>query len=115
MSGFWDEEFWGDLYINDHDSFVATFFIVSQILPPLNSALNPFIYAVFNTQFRIAYKAVLLRVCGNKTEFLNMNRRMTFFSADGAFKKSPSGGGKVNMTFKQEKDEQNNDQITTSV
>ena len=32
-----------------------------EVLPPLNSTMNPFIYAIFNRQFRAAFKEFLLR------------------------------------------------------
>ena len=32
-----------------------------EVLPPLNSTVNPFIYAIFNTQFRAAFKEFILR------------------------------------------------------
>ena len=32
-----------------------------EVLPPLNSTMNPFIYAIFNKQFREAFKEFLLR------------------------------------------------------
>ena len=39
--------------------FLHTLFV--EILPPLSSTMNPFIYAIFNKQFRNAFKEFILR------------------------------------------------------
>ena len=79
LSGFWNPEYWRNLYFRNNNAFIATFFITGQILPPLNSTINPFIYAICNKQFRIGYKAVLWRLFGEEAQFKNWtkNRRMT--------------------------------------
>ena len=71
LSGFWDLPFWTHMYLKNHDLFIAIFFITSQILPPLNSTLNPFIYAIFNKQFRAGYKVAVARLLGHKRSFGN--------------------------------------------
>ena len=46
----------------NHETLFSLIFIVFvDVLPPLNSTMNPFIYAIFNTQFRGAFKEFILR------------------------------------------------------
>ena len=65
LSGFWDIEYWQDLYVRDQDSFLATYFITTHTLPALHSTLNPFIYVLFNAQLRQAMLTVWGRMCNN--------------------------------------------------
>ena len=44
--------------------FVTIVFV--NVLPVLNSCLNPIIYAVFNTEFRVAFKKMLARFLGRE-------------------------------------------------
>ncbi|XP_065065036.1 histamine H2 receptor-like [Rhopilema esculentum] len=50
-----------DLLENDRTLFTIILITFVEVLPPLNSAMNPFIYAIFNRQFRGAFKEFLLR------------------------------------------------------
>ncbi len=45
----------------NEDVFVATFLIFVQMLPPLSSTLNPFIYVISGSDFRRAVKRVLIQ------------------------------------------------------
>ena len=46
---------------NHETLFMIILIVFIEVLPPLNSTMNPFIYAIFNKQFRGAFKEFLLR------------------------------------------------------
>lgn len=50
-----------ELRLNHPALFKIILVVFVEVLPPLNSTMNPFIYAIFNKQFRSAFKEFLLR------------------------------------------------------
>ena len=58
----------------NNDLFVATFLIFTNMLPPLSSTLNPFIYVISGDEFRKAIKGVLRKQTRSK------NSTMTKFT-----------------------------------
>ena len=54
------------------------FNLIVMILPNLNSTLNPIIYAYFNTEFRIAFKKIVVSIWGERAR--QHNSSLTSFS-----------------------------------
>ncbi|XP_068670008.1 D(1) dopamine receptor-like [Montipora foliosa] len=54
------------------------FYLIVMILPNLNSTLNPMIYAYFNTEFRIAFKKIVVSIWGERAR--QHNSSLTSFS-----------------------------------
>ena len=46
--------------------------IISNILPPINSCINPFIYFIFSSHFRVAFKDFLFKLVKSPRHALNM-------------------------------------------
>jgi len=68
LNGMW----WRSFREKHSTEFYVLYYTFAQILPPLNCALNPFIYTLLHRNFRTAFKAALLRMIGRR-----MDRRYT--------------------------------------
>lgn len=55
MLALWDREVKENFEVNHPGLHKFTFFTFTRVLPPLNSCVNPIIYAVFNSNFRSAF------------------------------------------------------------
>ena len=55
MLALWDKEVKDNFKVNHPGLHKFTFFTFTRVLPPLNSCVNPIIYAVFNSNFRAAF------------------------------------------------------------
>ena len=60
-------DFWG-VYVQT-EWFEIVYFLLIQLLPHLNSALNPFIYVLSNTEFRDVVYRLLLRISGKNNRY----------------------------------------------
>lgn len=58
-----DTNFFYNFKVKNYNAFMFTFYAFIEVLPVLNTALNPFIYSFSNKQFRSAFKRVLYKLC----------------------------------------------------
>lgn len=88
----YDENFLGDLPPSVSKAFFYMFYL---ILPNLNSACNPFIYAYFNVEFRRAFRKIMWSSCDGQRHGSNTRRKSSvtsFFQATFIRRNSPQAG-----------------------
>ena len=74
MLSLWDVDGTQSFRMNHPKMHKAVFFTFLRVLPPLNSCINPIIYAVFNSNFRVAFLKFLR--CPQRMQG-DMNHSMT--------------------------------------
>ena len=57
-----DKDFYKRLRARNEDLFLFIYYTFADVLPALSAAINPFIYSVSSSEFRAAYKVVILRL-----------------------------------------------------
>lgn len=75
MLSLWDKDYTNNFRVNYPKLQKAIFLIFFKVLPPLNSCINPIIYAVFNSNFRSAFLKFLR--CPQRMQQDDMNHTMT--------------------------------------
>ena len=60
------------LFIQDPLRYDIVTTIISNVLPPLNSCINPFVYFIFSAHFRVAFKDFLFKLVKSHRHALNM-------------------------------------------
>jgi 7 transmembrane receptor (rhodopsin family). len=70
-----DSNHFPKMLYNDPGLFLFIYYTFVEILPALNTCVNPFIYSFSNTQFRDAFKLILSKTLGLK---LNLHTRDDF-------------------------------------
>ena len=66
---FADKKFFFNIQLNNKNLFLFIFYGFVEVLPSINTAINPLIYSFSNKQFRSAFKRVLYRLVGKHFMF----------------------------------------------
>ena len=82
LIGYWDPDAIRLFSINHKLAYDSVTTIFNNILPTINSCINPFIYFLFGANFRVAFKDVLFKVLKKPRDGIHYPDDHSYYAAD---------------------------------